>query len=103
MITVQVTYKNQLITELLVKGHAQSAEKGKDLICAAVSSIVVGGANAITNPKCFAFQEQEGLFQIQAVCPINEHDKDVLKTILTQLKTVAEEFPKNVRIVEKGN
>ena len=54
-------------------------------------------------PMQVAFQEQEGLFQIRAVCPINEHDKDVLKTILTQLKTVAEEFPKNVQIVEKGN
>lgn len=35
------------ITEIVVAGHADFAAKGEDLVCAAVSAITFGSANAI--------------------------------------------------------
>ena len=47
MIKIVLTYKDNKIDALEIKGHANSAEYGKDLVCAAVSAISVGGLNAL--------------------------------------------------------
>jgi len=103
MIKITVIRANQKIEVLSVKGHANSAPHGQDIICAGVSAICDGGANALSNPECFAFQADEGLFEVKQVKVANNHDLDVLETMLTQLKTIAEAYPKFVSIVEKGN
>lgn len=102
MIRIEVTYCDNKIKELLVEGHSNSAEKGKDLICAAVSSIVIGGANAIENPKCYAFTQHDGLFHIVEKTIASDHDYQTLKTIVIQLKTIVESYPRYVEIIEKG-
>ena len=45
MIRVKVTYQKEIVTSLTVSGHANSGEYGKDLVCAGVSAVVVGGLN----------------------------------------------------------
>lgn len=102
MIRIEVTYCDKKIKELLVQGHSNSAKKGKDLICAAVSSIVIGGANAIENPKCYTFTEKDGYFQVVEKTIATDHDYQTLKTIVIQLKTIVEAYPDNVEIIEKG-
>ena len=42
MIRVLVKTKEQQITQITLKGHADSDEHGKDLICAAVSTTITG-------------------------------------------------------------
>ena len=103
MITVTVIKANKKITSILVKGHSNSAPKGEDLICAGVSSIIIGGANAIACPECYTFKQDDGLFEISELKQSNEHDYDVLDTVVIQLKTIAETYPKHVKVVEKGN
>lgn len=103
MIRIEVTYSDKKIKELLVEGHSNSAEKGKDLICAAVSSIVIGGANAIKNPKCYTFIQKDGYFRIVEKTSASDHDYQTLNTMVIQLKTIVEAYPKYVEIVEKGN
>ena len=51
MINVKITYKSNKVDELEIKGHANSAEYGKDLVCAGVSAISVGGLNALASLK----------------------------------------------------
>ena len=46
MIRCQFTLRDGSYTKLFVKGHAESGEYGKDLVCAGVSSIVFGLMNA---------------------------------------------------------
>ena len=103
MIKVTVIKANSKIKSILVKGHSNSAPKGEDLICAGVSSIIIGGANAIKCPECYTFNEDDGLFEISEIKTANEHDYNVLETILIQLKTIAETYPKHVQVIEKGN
>ena len=103
MIKVTVIKAEQKIQSIVVKGHSNSAPKGEDLICAGVSSIVIGGANAIAHPECFTFKTDEGYFEIVELKTANEHDYNVLETMLIQLKTIEETYPKFIQVVEKGN
>lgn len=103
MIRVTVIKAEQKIKSILVKGHSNSAPKGEDLICAGVSSIVTGGANAIEHPECYSFKTNDGYFEIVELKTANEHDYNVLETMLIQLKTIEEAYPKYIEIIEKGN
>ena len=49
MIKIKINKQNKQIVEVKVTGHANSAEYGKDLVCAGVSSICVGIANALVS------------------------------------------------------
>ena len=103
MIKITATRNNGKIISLTVKGHANSAPKGEDLVCAAVSSILVGGCNALNQPNCFAIKLNEGDASILEVSHANEHDYEVLETMLIQFKTVEESSKKFLQVIEKGN
>ena len=47
MIKVKVEENNNYISKVTIKGHANYDELGKDIVCAAVSSIVITTVNAI--------------------------------------------------------
>ena len=49
MIKATFVYCDKDLKSLTVKGHANSAPYGEDLVCAAISAIVVGGLNAYTD------------------------------------------------------
>ena len=88
---------------LTVKGHADSAPYGKDLVCAAVSSILVGGCNALKEPNCFAIKLDEGDASVTEISHANEHDYEVLEVMLVQFKSIEETSPKFLKVIEKGN
>lgn len=101
---IKVTYETDKgqITSLEVKGHAQSAEPGKDLVCSAVSAVTFGGLNALTNPsKTLVIEVSEGYVLITKNGAIVKEDEIVVKTILTQLETIARDYPKYVKISRK--
>ena len=103
MIKIEATRKDGKIVNLTVKGHANSAPKGEDLVCAAVSSILVGGCNALSQPNCFAIKLDSGDASVKEIKRANEHDYEVLETMLIQLKTVEETNSKFLQVIEKGN
>jgi len=103
MIKIEATRKNGKIVNLSVKGHANSAEKGKDLVCAAVSSILVGGCNALNQPNCFAIKLDSGDASIEELDHANEHDYEVLEIMIVQFKTIEESYGKFLKVIEKGN
>jgi uncharacterized protein YsxB (DUF464 family) len=96
-IVIKRDVSSQKIIEIEVKGHANSAEYGKDLICAAVSAIMIGGANSLQD-KDYDFKMDEGHAYIKALDIPSDYDSVVLKTIETQLKTIEESEKKYVRI-----
>lgn len=93
---------NKELISLSIKGHASSGPYGHDLVCASVSSIIFGGLNALTNPKDFVIEVKEGDVNIKPLKSANNHDLDVLETLIVQLRTVEESSPKNIKIMEKG-
>ena len=103
MINIKADRKDSKIVYLSISGHANYDTIGKDIVCAAISAISVGGINALSNPENFNLKVEKGDVEISQKSEANEHDYQVLDTILVQLKSVEEAYPKLVKIVEKGN
>lgn len=103
MISVEILYESNHLKKMIVKGHANSDVYGKDLVCSAVSGIIIGGLNNLNNPKDYNITTQDGFVEIISIkCP-NNHDCIVFETIIVQLKTIDESYSKYIQIMEKGN
>ncbi len=100
MIKISV-YKNcDKITNITIEGHANYAPKGEDIVCAGISAISIGSINAIE--ELTKIKPEVG--QDEGYLTINYRDDEltqiIAKTTLSQLKTVANEYPKKVKITE---
>ena len=98
MIKVLIAYEEKVFKSLEIKGHSNSAPYGEDLICAAVSAVITGGANALDNKKGFEIKLKEGDALIRAKETVSSHDEVVLETIIVGLKTIAEGNEKFIQI-----
>lgn len=95
MIRVNLINENNDINGIEVKGHADYDKIGKDLVCAAVSAIITGGFNSFNDNQIREISLKEGYAKII----VNPGDGlIILNTIIVQLKTIAEAYPKNIII-----
>lgn len=99
MINIKVQYKNDKISEVAIKGHANYDDFGKDIVCAAVSSIATTSINAILTLDSDAckYEVNDGKLDIS----INENSDMALKLInnmLNMLKELQDQYPKNIEI-----
>lgn len=102
MIKVEVEYKGKGFHSLLIKGHANTGDYGKDLVCAGVSAVSVGAMNALANPEeDFEIEMEPGMLSCIAKAGISEHDQAVIETLLIQLKTIEVSYPKAIDIKER--
>ena len=95
MIKVDLIYNGDLICGFTMKGHANTADYGNDLVCAAVSAIVTGGFNAFNDDDVSEIALDEGYAKVVVK---SENGYSILKTIIVQLKTIEEAYPKNIKI-----
>lgn len=96
-VKIQRDESTQKIVVIEVKGHAEQAEFGKDLVCAAISAIITGGMNALTSDSV-TLKLEEGYALIKYDNLPDEHDAVVLNTIYTQLLTVQEDREEFIKI-----
>ena len=94
---ILVERKNNCI---LITGHALYADYGKDIVCSAVSSIVITTINGIISidENAIKYEEHNGI-KIQVV----KEDIITLKLIdnmMILLKELSEKYPKNIKIKE---
>lgn len=95
---IKVSFKSDGSSlDLVIKGHAYSAKKGQDLICAAISAIAIGGLNALKSD--YDIKIAEGYISIKG--KLSEEDMIVIHTIITQIETVQEKYPEYVSIERK--
>lgn len=98
MIKVRAVEKDGMISLLQISGHAGAAEKGKDLVCAAVSGIAFGLLNAadtlIPSAVC---RVADNLITIEISHP-DSASEPVMRTGLIQLETVRESSQKYIEI-----
>lgn len=93
MINVTVKFKEDHIVRMTVKGHAQSARKGEDLVCASVSSIATGALNALdilVRDACELklIDGDDPVIDIIVKEGKNKDVQHILNTVLIQLKTL---------------
>ena len=74
-----------------------------DMVCSAVSCSSVGALNALENPKGFKIVIEDGYLELRNICDITKHDQIVIETLIIQLKSIEESYPKYIKVVEKGN
>lgn len=100
MITVKYSAKDGDYTYLSVKGHADFAEYGKDLICASVSSITFGLMNALDDIDGVTIRDLNNHIEI-----INESKMEVVNNYinltLIQFKTIEESYGEFIKVERK--
>ena len=98
MIKVLIKREEKEFKSLEIKGHANSAEYGKDLVCAAVSAVVTGALNNLENPNDFNIKLEEGYSLVEAQKTVSSHDEIVLETLIVSLKTIEESYGKFIQV-----
>ena len=99
MIKVNYVVSHNLIKSVSIKGHAFYDTYGKDIVCAAVSSIVTTTINdilALTEDK-IKYDTQDGNVLITVVSD-NEVVEKLLNVMVNMLKELASDYPKNIKI-----
>ncbi|WP_044640548.1 ribosomal-processing cysteine protease Prp [Risungbinella massiliensis] len=93
------------VSRVTVKGHANYGEHGRDLVCAAVSGITIGMANAIeqlTDTTLHQPDDGEGKVDLRIPEDVEEttHQKLtlLLEATFLALKNVADEYPAYVSL-----
>lgn len=97
MIKVTI-YKDtdNLITGFKVLGHANYAKKGSDIVCAAVSALVINTINSIEQFTSDTFDlkqdEDKGLIEFHLVRPISNNGTLLLNSLAFGLQGIAKEY-----------
>ena len=98
MIKINVKKENNIIKSIEVKGHAEYADYGKDIVCSAVSSIVTTTINDILtlDRNAIKYVTKDGNVTITNFD--NEIANKLLNSMLNTLSDLATNYPKNIRI-----
>ena len=99
MIKVNVKYNNDNVYELVIKGHSGYDVHGRDIVCAAVSSMAITTINNIIalDNDSIDYEEKSGLLiiRVKRDTEVNNKLLDNLVRMLTELKDL---YPKNIEI-----
>ncbi len=106
MIRVSISLSASRILSMNVTGHAKSAKRGQDLVCASVSSITTGALNALDRftPGVCDLQLHEGddaRIDIQVRDIANNDAQLILQTVITQLETIENQYSKYIHIAKQ--
>ena len=90
------------LKQISIKGHADYAEHGKDIVCAAVSSIVVTSVNACLSldENSIKYLDREGLVEIEV---LNNNDTTIklINNMINMLIELANNYKKNITIIKE--
>jgi uncharacterized protein len=89
MIKVNINKKDNLINSVSIKGHAEYNESGKDIVCSAVSSIVITTVNATLryDQLSIDYVDKDGYIKIDVL----KHD-DVIDLLINNMVDLLEEL-----------
>ena len=96
---INISYKKDIIIkDIKISGHAYFAEFGKDIVCAAVSSIVTTTINNILtlDDKAITYVDKDGYILITN--EDSEMASKLLNNMLNMLNELALEYPKIIKI-----
>ena len=102
MIKIQINKTNNKYSSLLISGHSNYDEHGKDIVCAGVSAVVTGGLNALTieNKSKISYRVKDGYVNVDVLDIEDDKIQLIMDVIVIQLKTIEESYKKYVKISE---
>ena len=103
MITVTVKKKNNSYTEFTSRGHAGYAEEGQDIICAAVSVLVINTVNSLetlTHDR-ISVEENDGYVSFSFIEPVSVGGTLLMDSLVLGLTEIENSYS-NKYLKEKG-
>ena len=98
MIKVNISNKNDQIYKINMIGHANYDIYGKDIVCAAVSSIALTTCNAILSLEDSIYaKEESGKLDIKILNDTDINQK-LLDNMIVMFKELTNQYPKNIEI-----
>ncbi len=106
-IQIQKDKKSGQVLEVISKGHAGYAEEGSDIICSAVSVLLINTANSIEKFTSDDFQVDEGedggYLRIGFDSPLSMQADLLMNSLVLGLKSIEETYGKQyLSITETG-
>ena len=102
MTRVSFATQNGRPAAFTLKGHALSAEAGRDIVCAAVSSAVYMAANTITEilGADAAVEVKDAYFRLVLPADAPEGCDAVMRGLRLHLGELARQYPTHITILE---
>lgn len=103
MIKVTIKKNDSKVCQLSASGHALFDVAGQDIVCSAVSSILIGGINAINEfglIKHCKYRIDEALVDLEIGNSLDEKLYVIIDTMIIQLKTIEESYSSYISIQE---
>ena len=94
---IKVNKKDNIIT---ICGHANSADFGKDIVCASVSSVVYTTVNALKRYSSSSVDFEDNNIMTITILKEDEITKLLIDNMMDLLKSLAEDYPKNIIVKE---
>ena len=94
MIKITVYSRQDQYTGFRSEGHAGYAEEGQDIVCAAVSVLIINTVNsleAFTDDK-FEAKENDGYVSIRFTAPVTEKGKLLMDSLILGLTEIEHSY-----------
>ena len=102
MIKVEIIRNNNNIKKISILGHAMYDEYGKDIVCASVSTLVISTVNNILSINSNTIKVEQSDSKIIIEYIIKDNIIDILiNNMISNLNTLANNYPKNIKIIDK--
>ena len=103
MIKVRFSVGDRQLNGFEISGHALSAESGKDIICAAVSSAAYMAANTVTEIiRADAKAQAEDGAMVLTLNEPNTQAETVLRGLELHLTELSKQYPQHIKIIYGG-
>ena len=98
MIKIRIKRENKKVYEIVIKGHADYDTLGKDIVCAAVSTMAITTINGILSLEdSLDYEENSGSLEIRTK-EITDINQKLLDSMITMLEELKSQYPKNIEI-----
>ena len=96
---IRVNIKNN---HIVITGHANYDDYGKDIVCASVSSIVITSINACLkiDKNSLSYEKEKDKFTIE-VTSDNKNVLLIIENMIAMLEELALTYKKNIKIIKE--
>lgn len=103
MIKIKIARDEHGISCISMHGHAEYDQYGKDIVCSAASTIIIGGINAIAQLGYLSFisyKVDAGDVELEIKNTKCAELQIILNTLLVQFQSIEENYPKYIQVQE---
>ena len=100
MIKIKIDYDENYVSKFKISGHSGYDIKGNDIVCAAVSSLVISSINLALrlNEKSVNVKQEDGLIDANILI----HDKvinEVFLNMINMLEELQNDYKNNLKFI----